>query len=209
VDAVLLIDVTMTDYAITANAELIKKFGSGIVLNKKGCLPHISLAMGCIKREDVAKIGETLKPLAAIAPRRLKVAGIQRTTSFSGEIVSVLQVERSNQLQNLHEKICEIIKPWFTYDITENVIEGGQAASTSSPDKDIRGQAGQASESTLQWIRNYPVKSSYSNFSPHITIGYGDLPDRELPADFTVSRLAMFHLGNHCTCTKILWSVKI
>jgi 2'-5' RNA ligase len=192
VDAVLLPEETMTDYAITANAGLIKRSGGEIVLNKKDCLPHISLAMGCVNREDVAKIGESLKPLAAIAPRRLKPAGIQRTTSFSGEIVSVLRVERSDQLQNLHERVSDIVKSFFTCEAGEEMIAGGVAG-----------------PSTLQWIRNYPVKSSHSNFSPHITIGYGDLPDRELPADFAVSRLAMCHLGNHCTCTKILWSVKI
>jgi hypothetical protein len=191
-DIVLLPEETMTDYAITVNAELIKRFGSEIVLNKKDCLPHISLAMGCINQKDVIKIGESLKPLAAIAPRRLKLAGIQRTTSFSGEIVSVLQVERSNQLQNLHEKICKAIKPWFTYEAEEEIIAGGQAG-----------------PSTLQWIRNYSVKSSHFNFSPHITIGYGDLQDRELPADFAVSHLVVCHLGNHCTCAKILWSAEI
>jgi 2'-5' RNA ligase len=130
--------------------------------------------------------------LATITPRWLKLVDIQKTTSFSGEIVSVLRVERSNQLQNLHEKVCDAVNPFFTYDVTEEMTAGGQAG-----------------QSTLQWIKNYPVKSSHSNFSPHITIGYGDLPDRELPADFAVSRLAMFHLGNHCTCAKILWSAGI
>ena len=183
---------TMMDYAITANAGLVKRFGGEIVLNKKDCLPHISLTMGCVNQDDVTKIGESLKPLAAIAPRQLKLVDIQKTTSFSGKIVSVLRVERSNQLQNLHEKVCDAVKPFFTYDVTKEMIARGQAGT-----------------STLQWIKNYPVKSSYSNFYPHITIGYGDLPDRELPADFAVSRLAMCHLGNHCTCTKILWSVNI
>jgi len=192
VDVVLLPEETMMDYAITANAGLVKRFGGEIVLNKKDCLPHISLTMGCVNQDDVTKIGESLKPLAAIAPRQLKLVDIQKTTSFSGKIVSVLRVERSNQLQNLHEKVCDAVKPFFTYDVTKEMIARGQAGT-----------------STLQWIKNYPVKSSYSNFYPHITIGYGDLPDRELPADFAVSRLAMCHLGNHCTCTKILWSVNI
>ncbi len=192
VDVVLLPDQTMMDFCITANAELVKKFGSKIVLNKNDCLPHISLMMGCINREDAARIGELLQPLAAISPKRLKLVGIQKSTNFSGETVSVLHLERSGRLQVLHEKICEAVRSYFTCETGEDMIAGGQV-----------------SPSTLQWIKSYPIKSSHSNFSPHITIGCGDLPDRSLPSHFAVSHLALCHLGNHCTCTKVLWSTEI
>jgi hypothetical protein len=192
VDVVLLPDQTMTDLTIAANTQLVAKFGSKIILNKNDCLPHISLMMGCINCEDIVRIGELLQLLAAIAPKRLKLVGIQKSTNFSGEIVSVLRVERSGRLQILHEKICEAVKPYFTYEIGGDMIAGGQP-----------------SPSTLQWMQNYPTKSSHSNFSPHITIGYGNLPDRSLPAHFAVSHLALCHLGNHCTCVKVLWSTKI
>ncbi len=192
VDVVLLPEQTMTDLTIAANVQLVAQFGSEIVLNKNDCLPHISLAMGCINCEDIFRIGKVLQLLAAIAPKRLKLIGIQKSTDFTGEIVSVLKVHCSDSLQELHEKICEGVKPWFTYDVTEDMITGGRP-----------------SPSTLQWIRNYPDKSSHSSFSPHITIGYGDLPDRVLPADFAVSHLALCRLGNHCTCAKVLWSTEI
>ena len=208
VDIVLLPDEAMMNYAIAANAEIAAKFGSEIVLNKRDCLPHISLVMGCVKGGDIARIGELLQPMVSSAPRWLKLVGIQKSTGFSGEIVSALQVERSDGLQKLHEKICDSVKPWFTYDVTGEMIAGGRALSTSSPLRS-KSYAGQASPSTLQWIKEYPVKSSGFNFSPHITIGYGDLSDRVLPVDFAVSRLAMCHLGNHCTCTTILWSAEI
>ncbi|MFH1370814.1 MAG: hypothetical protein ABII09_05955 [Planctomycetota bacterium] len=192
VDVVLLPEEAMVDLAITANTELVKESGSKIVLNKNDCLPHISLAMGCIDSRDVARIGESLRPIVDIAPRRLKLAGIQKSTNISGEIVSVFQVERTEQLQIFHERIYNILKPFFTQDIAEDMIAGGQA-----------------SASTLEWIRNYFVKSGYSNFSPHITAGYGDLSDLPLPRDFAVENLAIYHLGNHCTCAKILWSAEI
>jgi hypothetical protein len=200
VDVVLLPDQIMTDLTIAANAELVAKYGSEIVLNKNDCLPHMSLAMGCVNREDIFRIGKLLQPLASIAPKRLKLVGVQKSTNFTGEIVSVFQVYCSDSLQDLHEKICEVVKPHFTYDVIDDMIAGGRP----SPPHRRR-----ASPSTLQWIRNYPDKSSHSNFSPHITIGYGDLPDRLLPADFAVSHLALCHLGNHCTCVKVLWSTEI
>lgn len=192
VDIVLLPDKAMTDLAITANAGLVKSSASEIVLNKNNCLPHISLAMGCINRDDIDRIAEALRPLAASVPKKLKPAGIQRTLSSSGQIISVIHVRRTNKLQKLHEKVCGLVKPFFLYGVTEDMTAGGQA-----------------SESTLRWITSYPEKASHSNFSPHITIGCGDLPELQLPADFSVACLAVCHLGNHCTCREILWSVEV
>lgn len=192
VDVVLLPEEVMTDLAIAANTELVKKSGSKIVLNRKDCLPHISLSMGCIDSRDVARIGELLLLMVKITPKRLRPAGIGKSTNFSGEVVSVFKVVRSEQVQKLHEEICDTVRPLFNRDVIEDMIAGGQA-----------------SASTLGWIENYFVKSAYSNFSPHITVGYGDLPDRPLPCDFAVSHIAICHLGNHCTCTKVLWSVEI
>jgi len=183
VDIVLVPDEAMTGFVIAANAALVKKFNSEIILNKNNCLPHISLAMGCIEREEVELAGELLKPLAAIIPRRLKTGGIQKSVSSSGEIVSVIGILRTNKLQKFHEKVSRTVKPFFSYDAREDMVAGGKAGRT-----------------TLQWIANFPEKGSYSNFSPHITIGYGELQDIELPRDFAVARLAICHLGNHCTC---------
>jgi 2'-5' RNA ligase len=182
----------MTDLAIAANKQLVGEYNSVIKLNREDYLPHISLAMGCIENDDIPRACALLGPLTAITPKRLKLTGIQKSNSFSGEIVSVLKVERTGRLQKLHEKICGLVKPIFTYDVTEDMIAGERA-----------GQA------TLQWIAGYPDKSSYSNFSPHITIGYGELTDCALPADFAVSRLALCRLGNHCTCREILWSAEV
>jgi len=202
VDIVLLPEEAMMDCAIAANARLasakrddaglVKKSGDEIILNKKNCLPHISLAMGCINREDLDDIGEILLSLVKLTPKMLNVVGIQKTINSTGEIVSVIQIERSSRLQELHEKICDTVGRYLAFDVTEEMIAGGRAG-----------------PSTLEWIKSYPAKSSCSNFSPHITVGYGDLPDFPLLSDFAVSRLALCHLGNHCTCRYILWSAKI
>ena len=65
-------------------------------------------------------------------------------------------------------------------------------------------------ESTLEWVRNYPQKAGYESFSPHITLGYGQVqPAFPFPAVFTVARLALCHLGNHATCRKLLAAVDL
>lgn len=193
VDVVLLPCEAMTNMAIAANAELAAGFGRRIVLSTRDCLPHISLAMGCIEDVDIAEIGKVLALLGKeYAPRHLKVAGVQSSTNFSGEPVSVFTVERSERLQRLHEKVMAELERFFGYDVTVDMIAGGRA-----------------DNSTIGWIKNYPANSSYANFSPHITIGYGRFEGGSFPIEFGVSQLALCHLGNHCTCRRILVAVEL
>ena len=228
VDAVLLPSDEMMDKAIEANRELLKQCAGfppilarpsrdkqggvpdKIVLDKENCLPHISLAMGCIDEEIVADIEKVLQTIAK-GPRfagtkqysleQLSVIDIHVGTNSAGEKVSVFRIERTKRLQLLHEEIMLRLAPYFSYDVTADMI--------FSPPK--------AGESTLLWIKNYPDKSSFENFFPHITIGYGEISDYSfgsrkagsLPIKFTASKLALCHLGNHCTCRRILASAEL
>ena len=73
VDVVLLPDEAMTSRAIEINRRLITSDPPEIVLNRKDCLPHISLAMGCIDEADVTAIQERLETLAReTSVRRLR-----------------------------------------------------------------------------------------------------------------------------------------
>jgi 2'-5' RNA ligase len=194
VDVVLLPDKTMTDRAIEANAELVRKFGRKIVLNKENCLPHISLAMGCIDEKDIAAIKNILEEIASTSSLEdLKVAGIHTVTNPVGEKVSAFEVERTKKLQSLHEEVMEKLSPYLTYNITTDMIYGDE----------------EVAETTLLWIKNYREKSSFANFSPHITIGYGEIKKGPFPIKFFPSKLALCQLGNHCTCREILASIKI
>ncbi|MHC4595141.1 MAG: 2'-5' RNA ligase family protein [Planctomycetota bacterium] len=218
VDAVLLPPDEMTDKAIEANRELLQQcigfpqggFPGKIVLDKKNCLPHISLAMGCIDEKDIADIEKVLQTIAKqYRLEQLSVIDIHVGTSSAGEKVSVFQIEKTEALQSLHEEVMQRLAPYFSYDVTADMIF------SRFPRSGV--PAPEAGESTLLWIKNYPEKSSFENFFPHITIGYGEIDDysfgsREagfLPMRFTASKLALCHLGNHCTCRKILASAEL
>ena len=58
------------------------------------------------------------------------------------------------------------------------------------------------------WIRNYSKESSLDKFSPHITIGIGEVESETrglaYPIKFNTSKLALCHLGNYCTCRKVI-----
>lgn len=188
IDVVLLPDGAMTDRAIEANAELVEKFGAEIVLSKDNCLPHISLAMGCISESDIPAVADVLDTIAKTNHlTNLKVTGVRT----SGQ-ASVFEVQKTTELQSLHETVLKEVGPYLTSDVTNDMIYGGRAV-----------------ESTLQWIRDYLQNSSFERFFPHITIGYGQMQDISSPIEFTASALALCHLGNHCTCRDVLVSIDL
>ncbi|MHC4575197.1 MAG: 2'-5' RNA ligase family protein [Planctomycetota bacterium] len=194
IDVVLLPDGTMTEKAIEANRELVRQCGEKVVLNKENCLPHISLAMGCVDESDTPGIEEILKEIAGKSSLGgLRVIGIQTSTNSAGEKVSVFEVEKTRELQSLHEEIMEKLGPYLSSDVTKEMLY----------------DPGQVGQCTLLWIENYREKSSFENFFPHITIGYGEIENGPFPIQFSAAKLALCHLGNHCTCRKILASIEL
>ncbi|MEN6336996.1 MAG: 2'-5' RNA ligase family protein [Phycisphaerales bacterium] len=188
-DVVLLPDDATTNKVIEINSRLAREYSSDLVLNRTDCLPHISLAMGCVDPRDVAAIRETLEHLAKeshVEP--LTATGIETSANARGQITSLLIVERTEGLQTLHERVMEEMTRFFSHDVAG-----------------VRFYDDAVSESTLDWVRNYREKAGYERFHPHVTLGYG--PARasfSFPLTFRPSRLALCHLGNHATCRKVL-----
>ena len=56
VDVVLIPSEEMMNIAIQANRELLKQYPNKIILDRENCLPHISLAMGCIDQRQTEDI---------------------------------------------------------------------------------------------------------------------------------------------------------
>ena len=194
VDVVLLPSEPVMDKAIEANRELLKQYPDKITLNKEKCLPHISLAMGCIDNKDIIRIENILQNVAgSYSPGKIYMKGIEVGTNARNEKVSLLQLKKTTQLQSLHEILMRKLTPYFSYDVSAEMVLSPPVANIS----------------TLLWIRNYPEKSSFEKFSPHITLGYGHIEGVSFPPEFTAPRLALCHLGNHCTCRKILTSTAL
>jgi 2'-5' RNA ligase len=194
VDIVLLPTEAMTDIAIEANRRLARRCGEKIVLDRENCLPHISLAMGCLDESDLSAAAGILKDVTEeLRLPELQVTGIRASTNSAGQIVSVLEVDNIRELQSLHEEIMGSFAPYLSSDVTRDMLH----------------DPAEVAQSTLLWIKNYRVNSGFGSFFPHITIGYGELSGGTFPIRFTASRLALCHLGNHCTCRKVLAAVQI
>ena len=194
VDVALLPSETMIDSAIETNRKLHGQSHNGIVLNKDNCLPHVSLAMGCVRKGDIGRIEEILRAVAAQCPHQeLKVIGIVVHTNSEGRKVSLLQIEANETLQSLHEALMQKLAAYFSYDVAAEMVLSAQSVDSA----------------TLSWIKNYRRKSSFGGFSPHITVGYGQLDGVYGPTEFTASRLALCHVGNHCTCRQVIVSAEL
>ena len=195
VDVVLLPDEAMTAQAIKANEALDQDCASRIVLGRETCLPHASLAMGCIECSDIEPIESLLRTIADELPiGKLAVTGVVTSLNARHESVSAFAVAMTPMLRTLHERVMGAMGAHFTYDVTDEMLCGTE----------------ETAQSSLQWIRTFPKKAAFGAFFPHITIGYGTVKEAMLfPMEMVVSRLALCHLGNHCTCRQVLAAVAI
>lgn len=194
VDIVLLPPDDLISKSIELNRKLILKNTPKIKLNRKDCLPHISLSMGVLNESERELFIEKLKIRAQDhKPFSLKSTGIYTVEIPGGEKVAGIAIEKSKELYTLHTDMMEMSEKYLTNNaIIDDVY-------TPPP----------AEEVTLHFINNYPDKSAYENFHPHITLGVGEMEDPEFTPEFTVTDLALFHLGNYCTCRKPLAKYKI
>ena len=212
VDVVLLPSEAMMDQAIALNRRLPGRSDQGIILNKKDCLPHISLAMGCIEREDVPLIQTILEKIAQRFPELdLTAIAVRAVTSPAGRTVSSIEIEKTAGLQRLHEAVMSRLSPHFSYTVSPEMFfaslahrgahraadETADATPDATPDATV-------DKATISWVENYPAQSSFARFSPHITAGFGQTDYVLGPMRFRPASIALCQLGNFCTCRRIL-----
>jgi len=186
IDVVLLPSDEMSQRAITISQALADSSGNqNIVLNTTDYRPHISLCMGVISAADLNKVIDVLRNIAETTMPFELVA--QKQQSFripTGEDLAVIPVEDNPPLLRLHKDILASLKPFTSSDAEPHMFYGSRINPIS-----------------CTWVNGYRD----TQFFPHITTGFGTLqPQQTLPAVFTSTRLALFQLGNYCTCRKKL-----
>jgi len=194
IDIAILPPEDIMDLAIDLNNSLTNNKRPELILNKTNTLPHASLAMGAIEEEDLPKIKEILdKVQQKYKALELTIIKDSAPAKPNGEKSAVcLDFEKTPELQKLHEHLITAIQPFASYDATTEVFY-------DYPNVD---------EVSLFWV-NYYLKSSFENLKPHITIGKGDMKLVKYPIKFKATRLALCHLGNYCTCKKILHEIRL
>ncbi len=184
IDIVLLPPDDVMEQIIQINQKLSNK----LRLNHIDCLPHISLAMGSIEVNDLGKFQMDLYRIAC-AHKQIRVKLNEFYYTGNSDTASLcLRVGVQDDLSILHESLIKLLGSYSDRFISKDMFFGDD----------------QIDDSSLQWVQNYKIYSSFQNFDPHITIGYGQIALKECPLEFEVSKLAVCHLGNRCTCRQIL-----
>lgn len=189
------------DKCIVLNKSLINKSSTYFELGKEDYLPHITLAMGSIKLEDVSKIKEIMKKISSHNhPIKINVREIKSSLHSDSVWNSSIVIEKTKDLSKIHEEIMDAISLLFLEESTPEMFY-----STPKPEEDAN---------ALKWVKNFHETTVYDKYNPHISLGKGKIPDDKMleiktPFSFTGSRLVISHLGVHCTCRKILFEVEL
>ena len=66
------------------------------------------------------------------------------------------------------------------------------------------------SESSVSYVNTFRQQSAGDQYWPHITLGYGKLRNNSgIPGGICFDKLGLFHLGNHCTCSKKIFTISL
>ncbi len=185
IDVAILPTPAVRERAVELSAALPPSESHGLRLDDDH-VPHVTLTQHFIRVEErelaFEKISEVLR---GQKPLRLVVTGGAKTSSSA----VVMAIEETPALQALHERLMDALR--------------GVERSGGTPGAFLGGDARMGDVLT---VSSYRVNSSFTGFSPHITLGHASsspVVDRMV---FQASIVAACHLGRFCSCRAILRS---
>jgi len=194
IDVVLLLPEEIMDLAIEKNKEILKNDQDKIILNKKSCLPHISLLMGVIDEEHLPAINEILEKIAEeFKPLELTITNINIFELPDGDKSSDLKLDLTEEIEKLQKEIYDKLKDYIRYDANSQMFFNPDEMGLGDDD----------------WVNSFVNNQVGEKFTPHITTGIGEPSPIEEKIKFTASKLALCHLGSYCTCRKVLLSYEL
>lgn len=169
---------------------------SVIKLDTHSCLPHISLVMGVMQNNSVEAAQVLLDKLADKHDAMDLSLVATATHTIPGNLkINDITVKKDEPLLNLAKDVMSAFEPLLSHDnVTADMF--------TSPPK--------VAGISTSWVQNYYQNNIMPNgFRPHITLGEGKTKAISHPIVFKAERLALCHLGNYCTCRKILAEVRL
>jgi len=169
-------------------------------LNTKNCFPHLTLLLGKVSRDSLPDVEKILEDITKeFPPLDLELSSINDLTKNNPAIDRKKErreflVTKTDELIKLHKAVLVGMEPFL---ITE--------PATHEMFIDPMGVSNKA----LGWVDTFAKKTVLENFRPHISLGPARPEGLTFPIKFTASRLALCHLGPHCTCRKVLWETKL
>lgn len=179
---------------IEINKELLKTNENKIILGKIVNQPHISLCMGGINTIDLPQI---IKSIDKISNNfiQLNFQGKLSIQSVSDhEKILLLKIIKDDNIQQMHETVMKSVWGYLNYNIENYMLADSEKVEVK----------------TISWIKKYSdFYKIPSLFSPHITIGVGNTFKSKRTFQFSSSKIAIFKLGNYCTCKELIYKTNL
>jgi len=189
IDVVLLPPENIMDLAIQINKTEAEKGNSKGELNKVDFFPHLSLAMGIIKKEDFDKVIEIVRKISnKYQPQKLKLQKPYYVEGKDGQKSYAIMISKG-YLKKLHKDLMNQLNPFLSFDATS---------------KEIYNQ-----EEEPDYVNQYKKIGSFDKYNPHITLRCKEITQKIPKQIFVAKRLAICHIGISTTCRKILFETEL
>jgi len=194
INIVLLPSKKMMDTIIEINKELLKTNRNKIILGTKMNLPHISLCMGGIDENEISKIINVINEISKNFTSFDFEGKLKVQKSSSAEKITWVEILNKTKIQSLHDTIMNKMWTYLNYDIDNHMFYNPE----------------EIEKETIPWIKYFSdLYIEPSLFNPHITVGIGKTDKLDRIINFSSSRIAIFQLGNYCTCKKLIHSTNL
>ena len=187
VDVAILPPNNIMDLAI----ELNRKFGSLSKLNKENNFPHITIAMGVIDDSEIDLVNQKINEISRkFGTLDLEILAVSASVKSNGKKSWAFDIKFSDKLKELHIALMKELLPIFTYEVDVKMFN----------------QDDEVDPISTFWVENYAKHhKNPNNYNPHLSLKCNkDVVFNEVPIKFKSARLALCHLGDHCTCRRIL-----
>lgn len=178
----------LTEEIISISEKIQEHSKEKIHLGFEKNIPHISLWMGII---PVSKLDELHQEIYRLSLKKriptLKATKITQDKNTPNSLFSI-EIEKSELLLSWHNEICKIAN---TY------------RSNSLPKQDHFSE-NRIQMAAINYVKNFNELHSGKAYNPHITLGFGKNTATINKAYFEAKSLAIYQLGNYCSCHKML-----
>lgn len=159
--------------------------GQKVFLNGKR-LPHLTLWMGAVRTDDLNFLKEWTRTVD------LKII------LHHPQINRLKSASKNQRLQHLNFEESDLIRT------LHKTIHQKTEAFEKCPDADKILYAEEVSASTRFYTIDFHESHSVDNYSPHITLGYGEEELSAPSQEVILEKLGVFLMGDSCTCVKEL-----
>jgi 2'-5' RNA ligase len=186
IDIVIIPPDHIIDYSIKLNRAVGAK---DLILSRKTTVPHITLLMGGAEEDELDSIWQNVKEIA----KTFKPLNLEINKVIDSKIKG-LEIKRTRELLKLHNHLVKGISPLLSYENKKQSL-----------------LAEKPRQKSIDWVNGFLKNSTGKKYHPHITIGDGNFKkvSLDLPINFKASKIALYHLGNHCTCRKVIYEMSL